>query len=124
MKRLLVLLGLLSLSGVIYAADPGMARPDLYGTPPSQWNYSLVTSTAAVNTAPGLLGKVTINATCTSPVGIWDSTTTAPATLPVVIATVTATAGLAYDYTGLRTTNGLTLIVGAQCTSGATVTYR
>ena len=122
MKRTIFAILILCTAG-LWAADPGAARPDLFGTPPAQWNYTTVVTTGVVNTAPGLLGRVTIAATCAVPISIYDSTTTTAGFL-ISIATVTATAGLSYDYTGLRTLNGITLGVGAACTSGVTVTYR
>ncbi len=122
MKRV-ILAALVLCTASLWAADPGAARPDLFGTPPAQWNYSTMVSTTVVSTVPGLLGRVTIPATCAVPIGIYDSTTTT-AGFFVSIATITATAGLSYDYTGLRTLNGLVIGVGAACTSGVTVTYR
>lgn len=117
-------LAVVCFSAFVWAGDPGLSRPDIYGTPPSQWNYTLVLTTTAVNVNPGLLGKVIIPATCAIPIPIYDSTTTTPAFFNVVVATLTATAGLSYDFTGLRTLNGLTVGIPAVCTSGAIVTYR
>ena len=122
MKRLLILAASLTIASCLYAGDALLNRPDLYGTPATQWNYVTFNSTAVIKTSPGILHCITVTS---APASIWsvrDSSDTD--TVPVVISTFNVNAQLGnYCYDAIST-EGLAIMLPASGLCSMTASYR
>lgn len=116
------------LSGMAYGGDDRIDRPELFGTPPAQWKYTHLTSSAVIKASSGVLGCVTINRAAPMvpdvPFSVYDSSDVN--TVPNIIATFDITASSRTQtgsYCFHATTNeGITVLVPSG--PSITVTYR
>ncbi len=120
MRNLLVLTAALLVAGLAHAGDDLLARPDIYGTPATQWNFASVSSTTTIKSSPGVLHRVVVSS---APNVIWSIRDGVGTGAAIVISTFPAsmTPGT-YTYDAI-TSSGITVMSGA-ANGNITVTYR
>lgn len=121
MKKLLLLV--VFLPAFAFAGDDFLNRPDLFGTPPAQWNYSNFTTTTTVKSSSGVLHTFTLNSASTWTYVIFDNTAASGNKIATIApASSTAPYTLTYD---AKFNTGLSIGVPAGGTApDITVTYR